>query len=142
MTPERAADCEAIRYTLARYNQSGDRGRIGELLECFAEDGVMHLLDEQPIQGRAAIEARLMQVVDASAAVPEGAFVRHNVSNTLIEFDGDDEATVSSYYFVVTEVGPDPWGTYRDRLRRFGDRWLFTHRRVRVDGSAPNSRMA
>jgi hypothetical protein len=41
-----------------------------------------------------------------------------------------------SYFFVITERGPDHWGRYRDELVRHDARWLFQHRVVRLDGRA------
>jgi len=31
----------------------------------------------------------------------------------------------------------DHWGRYRDTYAPHGDRWLFTHRLVRTDGTNP-----
>jgi hypothetical protein len=57
--------------------------------------------------------------------------------------DDGQHATSSSYYFVVTEIGPHHWGTYRDELRLDPEsgRWLFTLRQVKVDGRTGPSRM-
>jgi hypothetical protein len=56
------------------------------------------------------------------------------VSSVLIDVQGTDEATSASYFFVITEHGPDHWGRYRDDFVRVGEEWLFKRRRVRVDG--------
>jgi hypothetical protein len=48
-----------------------------------------------------------------------------------------------SYFFVITEIGPDHWGTYRDELTRddASGNWLFSERKVTVDGRTGPSRM-
>jgi hypothetical protein len=51
-----------------------------------------------------------------------------------------DAVAATSYSFAITDIGPDHWGSYRDRFRRVDNRWLFAHRSVRVDGYAPGSR--
>ena len=43
---------------------------------------------------------------------------------------------------VFTEIGLDHWGRYHDRLVRARDAWWIAHRKVRVDGASPGSRMA
>jgi hypothetical protein len=75
------------------------------------------------------------------AANAERAFVRHHVSSIRVTVDSDDEATARSYFLVLTEIGTDHWGSYRDRLRKVGDEWLFAERRVTVEGRTGPSRM-
>jgi hypothetical protein len=70
----------------------------------------------------------------------QSALIRHHVSNLLITMEGRGSATGTSYFFVVTERGPDHWGRYRDAYRPdAAGRWQFVERRVRVDGFAPGS---
>ena len=53
--------------------------------------------------------------------------MRHHVSSVLIDLDvAAGRATASSYFFVVTEVGPDHWGTYREELR-FDSAFMFAY---------------
>lgn len=133
---------EAIRDVIHRYNHAGDRGRLGELARCFAEAGVMDLEGVAPLEGRAAIEAHLAGVVDRLAAAAEHPLLRHHVSSVRIELTGPDSATAESYFLVFTEVGLDHWGRYRDHFSREGGEWRIAHRKVRVDGATPGSRMA
>ena len=67
--------------------------------------------------------------------------VRHNLAN--IRFTGIEptRATVSSYFTVVTEIGLDHYGRYRDDFVPIGDDWLIAHRFVSTDWAAPNSTM-
>jgi hypothetical protein len=46
---------------------------------------------------------------------------------------------VSSYFLVITDIGADHWGRYRDRFVPVGDRWLIAHRQVTTDGYAVGS---
>ena len=131
---------EQIRDVLARYNQAGDRGRLDELALCFAADGALSIKDEPPVRGREAIRERLGGAVRSLASTSARRLLRHHVSSTRIELVSPREARVRSYYFVVTEIGPDHCGLYLDHFERDGDAWQIAHRRVTVDWKAPNSR--
>ncbi len=133
---------EQIRALIARYSHAGDRGRLDELVACFREDGAMDLADVPELRGREAIRRHLSGVMDDLDAATTRATLRHHVSSIRIELTSADTATASSYFAVYTEVGLDHWGRYGDRFARVGDEWLLAHRRVRVDGATPNSRMA
>ena len=139
---------EEIRHTIATYTHAGDRMFIEELAATFAEDGVLEVKGLAPAVGRSAIIAFLGPGRDSSTK-PTGvvaetlaqprAYVRHNVTNIRFDSLTRDEARVSSYFFVVTAIGPDHWGRYRDRLVPVDGRWLFAHRLVAVDGYAERS---
>jgi hypothetical protein len=141
MTQDELLAREAIRDVIARYNHAGDRGRLDELVRCFAEDGALELEGEAPLRGRAAIHAHLSGVAARLAANTARATLRHHVSSLRIEVQGAGAAEAWSYFSVFTEIGLDHWGRYGDRLVRRGDEWLFALRRVRVDGASPGSRM-
>ena len=132
---------EEIRDLIARYNHAGDRGRLDALVACFAPDGVMELPDLPPLRGRAAIREHLAGVVRELARNTSRPTLRHHVASLLIELDGADQARASAYFSVYTEIGLDHWGGYRDRLRRSDGQWLFSQRKVRVDGAVAGSRM-
>jgi hypothetical protein len=133
---------EQIRDVISRYNHAGDRGQLEELARCFAPDGVLDLKDVPPLEGRRAIEAHLGGVVTRLADATTRPVLRHHVSSIHIELTRSETATAASYFLVFTEVGLDHWGRYGDRFARMGVEWLITHRKVRIDGAAPNSRMA
>ena len=59
-------------------------------------------------------------------------FVRHNLTTSRIEFVSDAEADCWTYFIVYTKFGPDHMGTYIDKFRKHGDRWLIAHRRVKL----------
>ena len=69
---------------------------------------------------------------------PRLTFVRHHITNPLIEV-GTDTATARSYFAVHCDIGLDHSGTYSDRLVRTADGWRFGHRLVRVDWQSPTS---
>jgi 3-phenylpropionate/cinnamic acid dioxygenase small subunit len=129
---------EAIRDLVARYNQSGDAGRIEELLALFCRDAILEL-DQGRYHGRMAISrvfaAATSQGADGSPpdALP-GGFVRHFISTHQIDVEGPDAARGRLYFCVLTARGLDHWGRYQDAYRREEGRWRFASRRVRVDG--------
>lgn len=67
--------------------------------------------------------------------------VHHHVSSVLIDLDHHDSATVRSYFSVITSIGLDHWGRYRDKVVETapGGAWRFAERVVRVGGHATGS---
>ncbi len=134
---------EQIRDTLARYNWSGDSGRPDGLAETFCADGVLEIRGSQPLRGRTEI-ASFLSGITGNVAARAGArpVVRHNLTNVLFTGLTRDEAQVSSYFTVVTQIGLDHFGRYRDILVPEGGTWLIKHRKVSTDWVAPNSTRA
>jgi hypothetical protein len=134
---------EHIRDTLARYNWSGDAGRLDDLADTFCADGVLEIRGFEPLNGRPAIVAFLRGI---TGKVADGAdvkpIVRHNVANLLFNEVSEDHAQVSSYFTVVTHIGLDHLGRYRDTVVPDGDTWRIAHRKVSTDWAAPDSVMA
>jgi hypothetical protein len=134
---------EQIRDTLARYNWAGDAGRLDDLAETFCADGVLEVRAFEPLRGRAAIVAFLGGVAgNIAASVDVKPIVRHNVANVSFTGLTPEQAHVSSYFTVVTHIGLDHFGRYRDILVPDADTWLIKHRKVSTDWAAPNSAMA
>jgi hypothetical protein len=134
---------ERIRDTLARYNWSGDAGRVEGLAETFCADGVLEIRGLRPLRGRSEIASFLSGVAGGVADnVDVKPFVRHNLANVLFTGMTPHEAQVSSYFTVVTHIGLDHFGRYRDTLVPDGDTWLIKHRKVSTDWAAGNSAMA
>ncbi|OBJ21821.1 nuclear transport factor 2 family protein [Mycobacterium colombiense] len=134
---------ERIRDTLARYNWTGDAGRLDGLAETFCVDGVLEIRGFAPLRGRSEIAAFLGGVtgkVAAEAGVKP--IVRHNVANVLFTEVAPGQARVDSYFTVITHIGLDHCGRYRDLLVPQGDAWLIEHRKVSTDWAAPDSAMA
>jgi SnoaL-like protein len=134
---------ERIRDTLARYNWSGDAGRLGDLAETFCADGILEIRGVQALRGRSAIVTFLGGVTaNIATTVDVKRIVRHNVANVLFIRLAPNQAQVSSYFTVLTHIGLDHVGRYRDTLVPDGDSWLIKHRKVSTDWAAPNSAMA
>jgi hypothetical protein len=137
---------ERIRDTLARYNWSGDAMRLQELAESFCEDGELELRGAEPVRGREAIVEFLGGAVASPNAVAKDSgvqrIVRHNVTNIRFNEMTPQRAGVACYFTVVTEIGLDHYGRYRDVFVPVGDQWLIRHRFVSTDWHAPNSTMA
>lgn len=135
---------EQIRDTLARYNWSGDAGRLDGLAKTFCADGVLEIRGVEPLRGRSEIVAFLDGVTGRNIAINVDVkpVVRHNVANVLFTALTPDEARVSSYFTVVTHIGLDHFGRYRDTLVPDGDAWLIKHREVSTDWAASDSAMA
>jgi hypothetical protein len=127
---------ECIRDTVARYNHAGDRGRFDAMVECFTPDGTLTIVGGDAHHGRDALRGFFAGVGDTA---PGLTHLRHCVTNLLIDVVDPQEAEASSYFQVITDIGLDHWGRYRDRLVPVGDRWLLVTRSVKTDGYAPNS---
>lgn len=135
---------EQIRDTLARYNWSGDAGRVEALAQTFCADGVLEIRGMEPVRGRAGIAAFLGGVAgDVAATGPDvKPVVRHILTNVLFTDLSPQRAEVSSYFTVVTQIGLDHFGRYRDILVPDNHTWLIEHRKVSTDWAASNSVMA
>ncbi|MGZ4514654.1 MAG: hypothetical protein ACXVX5_08085, partial [Mycobacterium sp.] len=74
----------------------------------------------------------------------ESAVTQGEPGESQVLFTGltSDEAHVSSYFTVVTQLGLDHFGRYRDTLVPAGDGWLIKRRKVSTDWAAPDSPMA
>jgi hypothetical protein len=140
---------EACRDTLAQYTHSGDRYLLEDFAGAFCEDGILEIRGAEPLQGRDAIMHRFGGAPAAAQAQQEAAtlragggsrrIVRHNVTNIRFESLRPDEAVVASYFTVITHIGLDHMGRYRDRFVPVGERWLIAHRFVSTDWRAPES---
>jgi hypothetical protein len=142
---------ESCRDTLAQYNHSGDRYLLEELAAAFCEDGVLEVRGSAPLAGRPAIvrwlsggrgttSDEIRRVAREEQAGGPARLVRHHLTNVRFESVSPREARVASYFMVLTDIGLDHAGRYRDRLVPVGERWLIAHRFVSVDWHAPTSR--
>jgi hypothetical protein len=148
---------ERIRDSIALYNWSGDAYRLEDLTHAFAADGELEVRGQAPFQGRAAIIEFLGGIrgsgsgsgEDARAALKAAAeasgikrIVRHNIANIRFLELTAQQAKVSCYFTVFTEIGLDHYGRYRDTFVPVGQEWLIRHRFVSTDWRAPDSMMA
>jgi hypothetical protein len=86
----------------------------------------------------AAVQAQEEAARTREAGGPR-RIVRHNVTNIRFESVQPDQAVVASYFTVITEIGLDHMGRYRDRFVPVGDRWLIAHRFVSTDWRSPET---
>jgi len=145
---------EAIRDSIAQYNHAGDRFFLEELAAAFCEDGVLEVAGRDPAVGRSAIITllggdptksadELREAAKAkNAATGERRIVRHNIANIRFESVTPTEARVSCYFTVLTQIGLDHYGRYRDVFVPVDTRWLIKHRRVTVDWRAEGATFA
>jgi hypothetical protein len=130
---------EEIRGLLAAYAHGVDRGRFDEVAELFTTDGMLEVGNGRHASGRNSIREFLAGVGSPGSDGPGLAYIRHHVSNVVIDLCGPDTARAESYFFVVTDRGPDHWGRYRDDLVSDAERWRFARRVARTDGAAKGS---
>lgn len=144
MEPWELAAREHIRDAMAQYTWSGDSGRIGDLAEAFLPEGVLEIRGGRTHRGREAITAYLGGIATTTPPAEPGRkrLVRHSIANVRFLELTPERALVASYFTVVTEVGLDHVGRYRDTLVPAGGRWLLQHRFVSTDWWAPTSTMA
>lgn len=135
---------EQIRDTLANYNWSGDAGRVEALAQTFCTDGVLEIRGMEPLCGRAEISAFLGGVAGGvgSSGADVKPVVRHILTNVLFIDLAAQRAEVASYFTVVTHIGLDHFGRYRDILIPRDGTWLIKHRKVSTDWAASDSVMA
>ena len=127
---------EQVRQTIAAHSHAGDRGRFDDMADCYTEDGSLQVSDGPPLVGRAAITDSMRSVRPSD---PAPTYVIHHVSGIHFTSVTPEEVEVASYFFVVTDVGPDHWGRYRDRFAPIDDRWLIRSRRAATDGFSKES---
>jgi hypothetical protein len=137
MTVEELIAREEIHRLLAHYNNCGDRGAVEEMVEVFAEDAVLDIA-AGTFDGRAAILSFMQGVRDrgsltgaSSGAAPRP--VRHHLTTSRIDLDGPDAARAWTYFLVVRDGVILQNGVYVDRFAQTGERWAFTHRRIKME---------
>jgi hypothetical protein len=127
-------DRHAIRETLVRHGACFDEANIDGLDEIWAADCRR---DDGPdrggmVMGRDALKKKL------AVAVRQFNWTHHQLGESLIEINGDTATSISfvACWHEMTN-GERCWGTarYYDELRREGDRWLITLRRLVMTGA-------
>lgn len=125
---------EEIRELLVQYNINGDRAQFEQLVETFSKDGMLHY-NGVGVNGRAAILDRLK---NGRRNNPTLNVMRHHLSTSLIEIKGN-EATGRTYFYAMSNAGPDHHGVYVDKFRRIDRKWKISSRQVRIDWQSPQS---
>jgi uncharacterized protein (TIGR02246 family) len=132
---------EAIRATIARYTNAGDNADYEDLVPCYAEDGVFEFSVGR-WEGRQAIGDALRSLAKARGHGAADMLQRHHLGTCHIVIVDADNARATTYFMVISEIGPDHAGRYIDRLVRRDGEWLFAHRYVAVEWINPDSRVA
>lgn len=125
---------------LTTYQYLADTGKIEQLAQLFAPDGILQIGDQQ----YAGPDAILRMFHETSTRFAEADFLpaRHHLSSIHVEPRPDGTAkTYACFQFIGTR-GLDHWGTYRDVVIPGPDGWRFGHRRVITEGFAPGSALA
>lgn len=128
---------ERVRDTYAAYNHAGDRFRLDDLVDCFAERGTLAIKGQAPAVGRFAIRDLLSGARTEPASGAEVPQIRHFVANLWFTSLAPERVEPTAYFQVLTQHGLDHWGRYRDVLVPERGRWLFQHRLVAVDAVTP-----
>jgi hypothetical protein len=138
MSLEQAVAREHIRDTMARYNIAGDSRNLQAFVDTFSDDAVY---ESSPFHcvGKPAILEYLTRTWNMKPAGPTARFRRHNLTTSQIDLTSATTADARTYYFVITDLGPDHCGFYVDQFREVKGRWLISHREVWMDWCNPGS---
>ena len=124
----------AIRRVMDRYCHAVDRGTADDVATLFHPEASLVVFGDVH-KGRAAVRQWYADYHDNFRAKLDT--LRHKISNTLIDFEGDDAARVVSYMDAdgvikgSDEVLPAV-GRYDDRFVRENGEWLFGQREIVV----------
>ena len=131
---------ESARDLVARYNANGDTGRFDAVLDLFAPDAVMELPGGELYEGTDQIITIFTKSQsDVKNLTNPGVkpMLRHFTASHQIDVIDEDHAKGRCYYQVLMGTGLDHWGRYIDEYERRDGRWLFSRRRVTLDGWIP-----
>jgi ketosteroid isomerase-like protein len=123
------SDRSRICDTIGRCFFAYDEGDAETMVDCFVEGAVIRIESDEvrTIEGHAAIAEFCQEIAGRSLGI-----LRHPVTNTFIEKDGDEEATVVSYHMTVLTRDGAPeilqTGWCRDELVLKEDRWKIVRR--------------
>lgn len=138
MTIDELCAREAIRYTLALYNNAGDRGAIDEMMRCFTQDAVLEFGSDRP-KGKGEIRAFYQEILDSGLlGGTERRAARHHVTTSRIEMDDAETAHGWSYFLLIRGDVIIQTGMYIDRFRKSDDAWLLFSRRVKLEHDGLN----
>lgn len=126
---EIAADKAEIREVLMRYCRGLDRADIGILRGVYHEDA---WADQGPY------DCPAWEFCDHVLDLLDNLEIcRHDITNTLIEVDGDTASSEAYFFGIQREKGSgyDDYlaGRYLDRFERRGGEWRISYRLVVLD---------
>ena len=138
MNAREVAAREELRELVARYNDSGDSGRIEELLDLFLENAKLEIQDGPSYTGREQLRTLFSSVTPPSKeATSPPTRIWHHTSTLVIDLKNETQAQGRCYYAVLTQEGLDHWGRYRDQYECEKGHWRFRSRLVTVEGRIP-----
>lgn len=124
---------EAIRDLISRYNANGDTGRFDAVVDLFADDAAL-ITGGQTYTGRQGVRQVFSTAADALDTFVGPSVMRHSTATHQIDVDGPESARSYCYFTVIVGAGLDHWGRYIDRFGQRDGRWVFTERRILIDG--------
>ena len=128
---------ESIRVLVARYNSNGDSARFDAVLELFAPDAVMELPDgvyDGIDQIKTIFTGTKGRLADFGLGTGKQFYMRHYTATHQVDLLDQTHAKGRCYYQVIMAHGLDHWGRYIDEYELREGRWLFTNRKVSMDG--------
>jgi hypothetical protein len=131
---------ESIRMLVARYNSNGDSARFDAVLELFAPDAVMELADgvyDGIDRIKTIFTGTKGRFADFGLSTGKPFYMRHCTSTHQVDLIDENHAKGRCYYHVFMPHGIDHWGRYIDEYERRDGKWLFTNRKVTMDGYVP-----
>ena len=136
MTPEELArEKEAIAELIARYNYAIDHNDFQGWAGCFALEGIF-----DGMIGRYAAHGELDRfTADVKKLTTTTPNLRHYVTNIQTEVNGNEAR--SRCFLMMTSTSKEGGtkvviaGEYEDKLVKRDGRWLFTERKVHMDGA-------
>ena len=130
-----ADDRSEIEDLQARYLFALDFRDPDLYVSTFTENGILDVGSGE-IKGREAIKQTIARMPQpAATAGLRPAVGRHNISNIVLEIDGN-KAVGRSYWFHYSNDNPkragvfDGFGHYEDELVKVKGKWLFAKRRI------------
>jgi hypothetical protein len=127
----------SVSHLMARYQFLADSGRIRQLSQLFGADAVMETNSDSYV-GPDGILGFFASVKDSFIAAGF-APARHYLSSIYVDPTSPHTATTYACFQFVGIRGLDHWGTYTDEVALDDGTWLFTRRRVFVEGCVPGS---
>ena len=108
---------ESIRDLAARYNANGDSGRIGPMLDLFAEDALLEISGEQTCRGRDEIRGFFESVLRGDGGRKKIRVLRHFIATHQIDVLDQGEARGRCYFAVLTEDGLDAVAAFEGSIQ-------------------------
>lgn len=127
---------EEIRELISRYCVAADAGKLDEVAGLFTTGGHIDFRGEKYV-GADGILGMFTESGERLRGIELQGRLLHTVSTTSIDLTGEDTARVHSYFTVLSGIGVDHWGRYRDDLVVQDGQWRFASRRISVDGRTP-----